>query len=217
MKTETCAPPHILVPTGVAFAAALLMATSPALAHHAMDGGTPQTFVQGFLSGLAHPVIGLDHLAFLVAAIVLTWALKGPPRYLLPLGFVGATLAGTVLHLGAANIPLSETLVALTVVIGGVLAFTRRYPNALALSAIFVVSGLLHGYAYGESIVGAEATALLAYLAGFAAIQYALIIGGMLGLERLARGSRNAAAIAARSGSAVAVLTGGLLLAVSLT
>jgi hypothetical protein len=47
--------------------APLLVTAAPAAAHHAMGGRTPSTFMEGFLSGLAHPVIGLDHLAFLVA------------------------------------------------------------------------------------------------------------------------------------------------------
>lgn len=191
----------------------LLIATSPAFAHHAMGGMTPQTFNQGLLSGLAHPVIGLDHFAFLVVAMVLTSMLKGVARFLVPLAFIGATIAGTVLHLGAANIPMSETLVALSVVIGGVLALTRRYSGALTLSAIFAVSGVLHGYAYGESIVGAETTPLLAYLAGFAAIQYALIIAGMLSLGKLANWSEKAGLITTRIGSAAALLTGGVFLA----
>ena len=33
-----------------------------------MDGETPTTLYEGLVSGLAHPVIGLDHLAFIVAA-----------------------------------------------------------------------------------------------------------------------------------------------------
>ena len=202
--------------SAVSIGGLLLLASSPALAHHAMGGATPQTFDQGLLSGLAHPVIGLDHFAFLVVAMLLSCALKGTARFLVPLAFVGATLGGTALHLGAANIPMSETLVALSVVIGGVLALTRRYPGAFALSAIFAVSGILHGYAYGESIVGAETTPLLAYLIGFAAVQYALIMGGVLGLEKIANRSEKARALTASISSMTALLTGGLFIALSL-
>jgi len=51
----------------LSFATIALSIASPALAHHVMGGATPVTFGQGFLSGLAHPVIGLDHLAVVVA------------------------------------------------------------------------------------------------------------------------------------------------------
>lgn len=194
----------------------LLVASTSVLAHHPMGGMTPQTLSQGLLSGLGHPVIGLDHLAFLVVAMLLASLLKGAARFVVPLAFIGATVAGTVLHLGAANIPLSETLVALTVVIGAVLALTRHNAGALALGVLFAVSGIFHGYAYGEAIVGAEATPMLSYLAGFAAIQYVLIVGGVLALDRIGRHSEQARLMAARAGSAVALMTGGLFLALSL-
>lgn len=196
--------------------ALILSAAFPVFAHHPMGGLTPQTFSQGLLSGFGHPIIGLDHFAFLVVAMLLASMLKGAARYLTPLVFIGGTIGGTVLHLGATNIPMSETLIALTVVIGGVLVLTRRYPGALVLSTVFAVSGILHGYAYGEAIVGAQASPLLAYLIGFALIQYALIAAGVLAMEKLATRSENARLIAARVGSFAALLTGGLFLALSL-
>lgn len=195
----------------------LLAASTSAFAHHPMGGMTPQTFSQGLLSGFGHPIIGLDHFAFLVVAMLLSCALKGASRFLVPLAFIGATVGGTVLHLGAASIPMSEMLVALSVVVGGVLALTRRYPGAFALSAIFAASGVVHGYAYGESIIGAEAAPLVAYLIGFAAIQYVLIVGGVLGLEKLAEHSEKARLVAARVSGIAALATGGLFLALSLT
>lgn len=191
----------------------MLTAASPAFAHHPMGGMTPETFSQGLLSGLGHPIIGMDHLAFLVVAMLLACMLKGAARYVAPLAFVGASLGGTVLHLGAANIPMAEALVAMTVVVGGVLVLLRRYPGALALSGIFAVSGILHGYALGESIIGAEATPLLAYLAGLAAIQYTMIIGGILALDKLAAKSEKARMLAARIGGVATLLTGGIFLA----
>ena len=45
---------------------------------------------------------------------------------------------------------------------------------------IVAVAGIFHGYAYGESIVGAEPTALWAYLAGLALVQSAIGVGAAL-------------------------------------
>ncbi len=39
------------------------------------------------------------------------------------------------------------------------------------LTVVGATAGIFHGYAYGEAIVGAETTALNAYLLGFSLIQ----------------------------------------------
>src|SRR5216117_1537707 len=49
-------------------ATALAVLPRMAWAHHFMGGGLPETIAQGLLSGLGHPVIGLDHAAFIAAA-----------------------------------------------------------------------------------------------------------------------------------------------------
>jgi len=46
---------------------ALVLSANKAFAHHIMGGRTPATFSEGMLSGLGHPIIGLDHFAAVVA------------------------------------------------------------------------------------------------------------------------------------------------------
>jgi urease accessory protein len=46
-----------------------------------------------------------------------------------------------------------------------------------AWAALFGVAGLTHGYAYGESIFGAEPSPLGAYLLGLVVIQSAIALG----------------------------------------
>ena len=46
----------------------LTLAPSFATAHHFMDDALPQTFLQGLLSGIGHPLIGPDHAAFIIGA-----------------------------------------------------------------------------------------------------------------------------------------------------
>ena len=69
-----------------------LSTTLSAFAHHVMDGATPATFVEGLLSGLGHPVIGPDHLAFLLAIGVAVGV--GGPNLALPALFVVASAIG---------------------------------------------------------------------------------------------------------------------------
>jgi urease accessory protein len=166
-------------------ASPILLLAGPAAAHHVMGGQLPSSFVEGLLSGLGHPIIGLDHLAFVVAVGLAAVAL--PHRLLMPLAFVAATVLGVAAHLAAFDLPMAEAMIALSVAAGGLLLISGRRIAAPAWLALFVVAGLLHGYAYGESIVGAEPAPLYAYLLGFSIVQYAIAIGAMLLTERLAR------------------------------
>ena len=50
---------------------ALFAGASPAFAHHVMGGKLPETFLQGLLSGLGHPIIGLDHFGAIVGIGIL--------------------------------------------------------------------------------------------------------------------------------------------------
>lgn len=149
-----------------------LLAVTPAHAHHAMGGEPVGTVAQSFLSGLAHPVIGIDHLAMIVAIGVLAAAMR--PGFLLAVVFVVAAMAGTGLHLLGLSLPGSELLIALSVLAVGVLLSLRKAPRIGLVLGICTIAGLLHGYAYGESIFGAESSLLTAYLAGFTAVQVAV-------------------------------------------
>ena len=161
---------------------------APAFAHHFMGDKIPQTLTDGLLSGLAHPIIGVDHLLFLAAGALLSLLLRTPARYAVPALFVLGTLAGTAIDLGggavAGFLPFVEPLVALSVVVGGALLLFRPDVGVTALAALFSTAGVVHGYAYAQSIVGAEASAVGAYLVGFTFIQYLVIVAGTIAAER---------------------------------
>jgi urease accessory protein len=141
-----------------------------------MGGKLPSTFGEGFLSGLGHPVIGLDHLAFIVAVGVIA-GVAGLGLWM-PVVFVAASILGVFVHMQEITIPGFEILIALSVIgIGLLLAGNWSRLGRGAWAAIFAVAGLLHGYAFGESIVGAEPTPLYAYLAGLAIIQSVIAVG----------------------------------------
>ncbi|HEY9827815.1 MAG TPA: HupE/UreJ family protein [Stenomitos sp.] len=74
-----------------------IVAPHPAIAHHPMGGEVPRTGLEGLMPGLAHPIIGPDHLAFIVAVgLLATLYQKG---FLLPLVTVGAVMIGSSIHL----------------------------------------------------------------------------------------------------------------------
>ena len=156
-------------------AVALLVASAGgALAHHPMGGKMPSTFMEGLLSGLGHPVIGPDHLAFIVA-IGIAAALM-PAGIGLIAAFISSSTLGVLLHATALSLPIAEQVIAASVIVaGGMLALGHgaRQPLWLTLAA---AAGLFHGYAFGEAVVGAERGVIGAYLFGLAII--ASIIAG---------------------------------------
>lgn len=178
-------------------------ATAPALAHHVMDGGLPATLGQGLLSGLGHPVIGFDHLAALVAAGALAAVLG--LNLATTLGFVAASLAGVGLHMALLDLPLAELLVALSVMALGA-ALLARSPAGWPLIGLFALGGVVHGYAFGESIVGAEPTPLVAYLAGLAAIQAAIAAAAFAAVRYRPALARPAGVAVTAAGAAALVL-----------
>jgi len=166
------------------------MLADPAFAHHPMGGLTPATFADGLLSGLGHPVIGLDHFAALAAVGCLA-AVHRAGAWLV-VGFVVAMMAGVAAHLYGAAVPGAEIWVALSVIALGVVLLTHHDMKVAAAFALFVAVGLLHGYVLGESIYGAERTPLVAYLIGLCVIQSALALAAMM-LVRLAINRTNQA------------------------
>lgn len=123
-------------------ATALLLSPALALAH-------PGHGDSGLLSGIAHPIFGLDHLLAMVA--VGLWAAQqtGKACWALPLTFVATMLAGGVLGFAGFEMPLLETGIAGSVLALGLLvALAVRPPMAVAvgLTALFALS---HGVAHG--------------------------------------------------------------------
>ena len=161
--------------TAVLALAALVLTTAPAAAHHVMGGGLPLTFGQGLLSGLGHPVIGLDHLAFLIAVGIAVGV--GGLNLGLPVLFVAASAVGIGIHKGGFGLLGGELIVAASVVIVGAFVASGRALPLAAWAALFGLAGLVHGYAYGVSIFGAEPAPLAGYLIGLVIIQSALSVG----------------------------------------
>jgi urease accessory protein len=163
---------------------AMAGAAGPALAHHPMGGTTPATLADGFLSGLGHPVIGLDHLAFVVGVGILSaFVARG---WRLPALFVGLGALGSSLHVAGYTLPFAELLIGLSVLFMAAAVYFRQRASFGIVAALCGLGGLAHGYALAESIVGAEPTPLAAYLVGLALVQFMiamLVAAGMRALS----------------------------------
>jgi urease accessory protein len=162
----------------------LALAPLPALAHHPMGGAVPSSAWEGFASGVGHPVIGLDHLAFLLAAGVLAATLGARRGAFAILAFVAGGFAGSLAHVAGIGFGPVEALVALSVIAAGGALLWRGVPAAL-VPAGFALAGLVHGHAFAEAVIGAEPTPIVAYLAALALTQAAIGLGAMLVARRI--------------------------------
>ena len=145
---------------------------TPAHAHHpfGMGDSSALTPLLGLLSGIGHPLLGPDHLFFLLAIAFI--GLARPRTWVLPL--LAAGLGGSILSqfipLSDAFAPWAEALVSLSLAVEGVMALTAT-PSAWLLPLIG-----LHGFLLGSTIVGAEPTPLLTYFLGLLVGQGSLLL-----------------------------------------
>jgi urease accessory protein len=182
--------------------AGLVVAATPAGAHELPAGGA--------LDGLAHPVLGLDHLLAMVAvgvlaALVATRSATGStrPAWRVPAAFVVGMVAGGAVGLAGVGFPGVEWVIGGSVVAFGALVasgLSRGVAGrpALALVALALVVGAAHGHAHGTEAPAGATTAL--YVAGFVAATAALhLVGTVVGL---ALGRSERARVAAGTGVA---------------
>jgi urease accessory protein len=152
--------------------AALLLAT-PALAHSGEGTG-------GFLSGLAHPLFGPDHVVAMVA-VGLWGAFLGPPAiWLLPIVFPLVMALGGVLAILSLPLPAVETGIASSAIVLGLMVALAARPPLWIAAVLVGAFAMFHGYAHGKELPdGANA---VAFSAGF------VIATGLLHLTGIAFG-----------------------------
>jgi urease accessory protein len=165
---------------GIITVLCFFLIATPALAHHPLGGKLPGNCFEGIMSGFGHPIIGLDHLAFVIASGLLAVGITR--GILIPIAFVIATGIGAGIHLQAIDLPIPEIMIAASVVLFGILLVIRQTQKltinyTLIIAGLAAVAGIFHGHAYGEGIFGAETTPLVAYLIGFTLIQLAISLG----------------------------------------
>ena len=151
---------------------ALLLLSTQALAH-------AETGVAGGLvSGLLHPVLGLDHLVAMVAVGLWGAQLGSPAIWILPITFPVVMALGAMLGVAGVPLPGVEIGVAGSALgLGLLVALAFRAPLA---AAAFIVGAfaIWHGYAHGTELP--DAANALAYGIGFVTSTGLLHLAGIL-------------------------------------
>jgi urease accessory protein len=140
-------------------AMAALLVTQPAFAHEqaGMSGG--------LVSGLLHPLTGIDHLIAMVAVGIWGAQLGPPAIWVLPVTFPLVMAFGGVLGILHIALPMPELAIALSaVILGAAVAMRLRLPFAAA-AVVVAVFAIFHGHAHGAELPGSADP--LAYGVGF--------------------------------------------------
>ena len=150
----------------------LILVSATAYAH------TETGVAGGLISGLLHPVLGVDHLVAMVAVGLWGALLGAPAIWVLPITFPVVMALGALLGVAGVPLPAVEIgIAASAIALGAMVAADIRPPLAVAgvLVGLFAV---FHGYAHGAELP--TAVNPLAYGVGFVTATGLLHLLGIL-------------------------------------
>jgi urease accessory protein len=147
----------LLKSIGIAAMAAILFANAAA-AHSSADQS-------GFVSGLTHPVFGIDHLLAMFAVGLWGAQLGGRLVWELPVAFPLVMSIGGVLGILGTPIPYAEVIIALSMIVLGLAIAAAWRPNHWLAIVLVGAFALFHGHAHGVELPGSANP--IAYAAGF--------------------------------------------------
>ena len=187
-------------------AASLATFATPALAHHPLGGLPMETFTHGILSGVGHPLLGFDHLFFVIAVGIA--ALYTGFARLAPAAYIAAMIVGCLMMSFGTGLPIKEVVIGLSLLVVGGVVLTGRALGLVAAMVLFAGFGLFHGSAFGDSIAAQEAAigadVLVGYLLGLGVIQYVIALGAGYVVKNVMKASEAAAMNARLTGALVA-------------
>jgi urease accessory protein len=127
-------------------AIALLFAPGVAFAHPGhSEGGS-------LLSGFIHPFGGIDHLLAMTAVGLLAAHLGGRALWAVPATFVAVMALGGVFGAAGVSLPFTETAIALSVLVFGLVIFSGITPPALTAMALVGFFAAFHGHAHSAEM-----------------------------------------------------------------
>jgi urease accessory protein len=154
-------PPHdAALRRRAALAWALAFGVARAASAHQQVGAAA-----GFVTGLGHPLSGLDHVLAMIAVGLWGAQLGAPAIWLLPVTFPLVMACGGFLGLLGVPLPGVEAGIAVSaLLLGGMVAAEARPPLPLAASLVAFFA-VFHGHAHGTELPAGQSGLL--YSVGF--------------------------------------------------
>jgi len=168
-----------LHPGWVFLATLMLTSVWPLMAWGHVESGQ----AGGFLSGLSHPVSGLDHVIAMVAVGLWGAQLGMPAMWVLPVAFPMMMAFGGMLGLVGIPLPGVEIGIAVSAVVLGALVLGQVRLSLITAVCVVAVFAVFHGHAHGTELEAGQNAML--YSLGF------VIATGMLHAVGIATGLIN--------------------------
>jgi urease accessory protein len=117
----------------------------------------------GLLSGLAHPVSGLDHLLAMLAVGLWGAQLGAPAIWLLPITFPLVMAMGGLLALLGVPLPGAEVGIAASAILLGAAVMTERRIPVYAAAVLVGFFAVFHGHAHGTELPAGQSGLLYSF------------------------------------------------------
>jgi urease accessory protein len=119
----------------------------------------------GFVSGLRHPVSGLDHVIAMIAVGLWGAQLGAPAIWLLPVAFPMVMACGGMLALMGVQLPGVQIGIAASAILLGSAVMLELRPRLALAAALVGLFAVFHGHAHGTELPSDESGLL--YSLGF--------------------------------------------------
>jgi len=143
---------QVIIPT-------ILLAPSAAFAHNGEHA------ISGFVSGVLHPLAGLDHLLALLAVGIVAARQSGKARLAIPTAFLAFLLVGATAGVAGMVAPQVEAGILASLMILGLMISASTTLSATISTVLISIFALLHGQAHGAEIPAGAST--FSYFSGF--------------------------------------------------
>lgn len=132
---------------------------------------------EGFLTGLGHPLSGLDHMLAMLSVGLWGAQLGQPAMWLLPVTFPLVMSLGGFLALVGMRLPGVEAGVALSALLLGLMVAAEAKPKLPVAASLIAVFAIFHGYAHGAELPPGQSG--LTYSIGFVVATGCLHLAGI--------------------------------------
>lgn len=151
---------------------AALCLVSPSLYAH--TGG--HDVEHSLISGLLHPLTGIDHLLVLVAVGLIAAKQGGKAMFAFPAVFLALMAAGALLNAYGVQIPFVEASIALSLVVFGLLVTISQKQRAKIFFMGVSFFAVFHGYAHAAEIP--TDSSAVQYFSALMLMSLAICLGG---------------------------------------